>query len=175
MFMGSQHVPVGRFDELLEAAGANNNGTTNFDRTNYYETGPSNALPLMLWLDADRMGWLLPTMDLPKSICSGCCQDERRESVDKRRTAVPSRRFIATLSPLSSVLVVHIGSMEDIGAASLDDGGFSGSTTANMRHPSPETRSGFRKNCVRRVGASPQPIPRRPVRARDHARRETVS
>ncbi|WP_396216481.1 M16 family metallopeptidase, partial [Gemmatimonas sp.] len=61
MFMGSENVPVGKFDEWLEAAGASNNGSTNFDRTNYYETGPSNALPLMLWLDADRMGWLLPT------------------------------------------------------------------------------------------------------------------
>src|SRR5213082_332914 len=66
MFMGSQHVPVGRFDQLLEAAGANNNGSTTEDRTNYYETLPSNALPLALWLDADRMGFLLPTMDLPK-------------------------------------------------------------------------------------------------------------
>src|SRR5215217_9784431 len=63
MFMGSEHVPVGAFDQWLEGAGANNNGSTWFDRTNYYETLPSNALPLALWLDADRMGFLLPTMD----------------------------------------------------------------------------------------------------------------
>src|SRR5213595_3636135 len=56
MFMGSQHVPTGDFDKLLEAAGADNNGSTTEDRTNYYEDGPSNALPLMLWLDSDRMG-----------------------------------------------------------------------------------------------------------------------
>src|SRR3954468_1900714 len=51
MFMGSQHVAVGQFDQVLEAAGANNNGSTTEDRTNYYETLPSNALPLALWLD----------------------------------------------------------------------------------------------------------------------------
>ena len=60
MFMGSQHVPTGDFDRLLEAAGADNNGSTIDDRTNYYEDGPANALPLMLWLDSDRMGFLSP-------------------------------------------------------------------------------------------------------------------
>ena len=71
MFMGSQNVPVGKFDQWLEAAGANNNGSTSEDRTNYYEWLPSNALPLALWLDADRMGWLLPD-DGPRrsSTCS---------------------------------------------------------------------------------------------------------
>ena len=55
MFMGSEHVPVGVFDKELEAAGGDNNGSTTEDRTNYYENLPSNALPLALWLDADRM------------------------------------------------------------------------------------------------------------------------
>jgi zinc protease len=63
MFMGSEHVPTGMFDKELEAAGADNNGSTTEDRTNYYENLPSNALPLALWLDADRMVFLLPTMD----------------------------------------------------------------------------------------------------------------
>ena len=66
MFMDSQNVPVGQFDKWLEAAGANNNGSTTGDRTNYYESMPSNALPLALWLDADRMGRLLPVMDQAK-------------------------------------------------------------------------------------------------------------
>src|SRR5437762_2022166 len=60
MFMGSQHVPTGEFDKLLEAAGGDNNGSTTEDPTNYYEDAPSNALPPMLWLDSDRMGFLLP-------------------------------------------------------------------------------------------------------------------
>jgi hypothetical protein len=66
MFMGSEHAPYPEFDRRLEAVGANNNGSTTEDRTNYYEWGPANALPLMLWLEADRMGWMLPTMDSAK-------------------------------------------------------------------------------------------------------------
>ncbi len=66
MFMGSQNAPYPQFDRLLEAAGANNNGSTTTDRTNYYESGPSSSLPLMLWLEADRLGWMLETMDGPK-------------------------------------------------------------------------------------------------------------
>src|ERR1035437_7446964 len=54
MFMGSQHAKYPMCDRLLEAAGANNNASTNNDGTDYYESGPSAALPLMLWLDADR-------------------------------------------------------------------------------------------------------------------------
>ncbi len=55
MFMGSENVGVGAFDQMLEAAGAQNNGSTTEDRTDYNEEMPSNALPLALWLDADRM------------------------------------------------------------------------------------------------------------------------
>ena len=57
MFMGSEHVPVGMFDKELEAAGGDNNGSTTEDRTEYHEVVPSNALPLALWLDSDRMGF----------------------------------------------------------------------------------------------------------------------
>src|ERR1044072_3261834 len=63
MFMGSQHVATGASDKPREAAGATNNGSTNEDRTNYYEDGPINAVPLMLWLDSDRMGYLLPEIN----------------------------------------------------------------------------------------------------------------
>jgi zinc protease len=56
MFEGSGHVAEGDFDNLLEAAGGNNNGSTNADRTNYYESLPSNALELALFLESDRMG-----------------------------------------------------------------------------------------------------------------------
>ena len=66
MFEGSANVPEGDFDNLLEAAGAVNNGSTNPDRTNYYEVLPSNALDLALWLEADRMGGLLESMSQQK-------------------------------------------------------------------------------------------------------------
>jgi len=59
MFEGSGHVAEGLFDTLLEGAGGTNNGSTNGDRTNYYETLPSNALDLALFLESDRMGYLL--------------------------------------------------------------------------------------------------------------------
>ena len=123
MFMGSQHVPVGKFDEWLEAAGANNNGSTNFDRTNYYETGPSNALPLMLWLDADRMGWLLPTMDKPKlDLQRDVVKNERRQSTDN----VPYGRAYESMLPVMfpsnhPYSWPVIGSMTDLSAASVAD------------------------------------------------------
>src|SRR5437762_11990935 len=66
MFMGSQHVPTGEFDRLLEAAGADNNGSTTEDRTNYYEDAAGNAVPLPLWLDADGMRFLLPEITADK-------------------------------------------------------------------------------------------------------------
>src|SRR5262245_65421791 len=59
MFMGSKHAPYGDFDKLLEAAGGNNNASTTEDRTNYYIDAPSNALDLALFLESDRMGYLL--------------------------------------------------------------------------------------------------------------------
>ena len=123
MFMGSQHVPEGAFDQWLEAAGANNNGSTSFDRTNYFEWMPSNALPLALWLEADRMGWLLPTMDQNKlDVQRDVVKNERRQRVDN----VPYGRAFETL--LAGVFPTGhpyswptIGSMADLSAASLED------------------------------------------------------
>jgi zinc protease len=123
MFMGSQNVPVGKFDEWLEGAGASNNGSTTEDRTNYYETGPSNALPLMLWLDADRMGWLLPTMDQAKlDLQRDVVKNERRQGVDN----APYGRADETLLPLlypkgHPYSWSVIGSMDDLSAASVED------------------------------------------------------
>src|SRR5215210_673305 len=62
MFMGSGHVKPGEFDQWLEAAGGDNNGSTENDRTNYWINVPSNALDLALFLESDRMGFLLDTM-----------------------------------------------------------------------------------------------------------------
>ena len=123
MFMGSQHVPVGKFDEWLEAAGASNNGTTDFDRTMYYETGPSNALPLMLWLDADRMGWLLPTMDLAKlDVQRDIVKNERRQAIDNAPYGRAFETLLATMYPKEHPYSWStIGSMADLSAASVDD------------------------------------------------------
>jgi zinc protease len=123
MFMGSKHVPVGAFDQWLEAAGANNNGSTSQDRTNYFEWMPSNALPLALWLEADRMGWLLPTMDQAKlDVQRDVVKNERRQSYDN----VPYGRasetiFAAVFPPGHPYSWPTIGSMADLSAAALED------------------------------------------------------
>jgi zinc protease len=123
MFMGSQNVPVGMFDQWLEAAGADNNGSTSEDRTNYYEILPSNALELALWLDADRMGWLLPTMDLPKvDLQRDVVKNERRQGVDNVPYGRADETILAALYPPSHPYSWPvIGSMADLSAATLDD------------------------------------------------------
>ncbi|MGE5749958.1 MAG: M16 family metallopeptidase [Gemmatimonas sp.] len=123
MFMGSEHVPVGMFDKELEAAGADNNGSTTEDRTNYYENLPSNALPLALWLDADRMGFLLPTMDKAKlDLQREVVKNERRERVDKVPYGRADEMILAALYPEGHPYSWSvIGSMDDLSAASLDD------------------------------------------------------
>jgi zinc protease len=123
MFMGSEHVPVGVFDKELEGAGGDNNGSTTEDRTNYYEVVPSNALSLALWLDSDRMGFLLPTMDLPKvDLQRDVVKNERRQSVDNVPYGRSEEVILAALYPKGHPYSWSvIGSMADLTAASLDD------------------------------------------------------
>src|SRR5688500_15163063 len=123
MFMGSQNVPVGAFDQALEAAGADNNGSTTEDRTNYYENLPSNALALALWLDADRMGFLLPTMykaklDLQREVV----KSERRQGVDNVPYGRADETILAALYPKGHPYSWSvIGSMADLNAAGVED------------------------------------------------------
>jgi len=123
MFMGSEHAPYPEFDRRLEAAGAGNNGTTSEDRTEYYEAGPANALPLMLWLEADRMGWMLPTMDSAKvALQRDVVKNERRQRIEnapygKAWDLLPGMLFPKG-HPYSWPV---IGSMTDLSAASLED------------------------------------------------------
>ncbi len=123
MFMGSEHAPYPQFDRLLEAAGASNNGTTNNDRTSYYEWGPSNATPLMLWLEADRMGWLLPTMDSAKVDAQReIVKNERRQGVENQPYGIAEDLLAPAVYPAGHPYSWPvIGSMADLSAASLDD------------------------------------------------------
>jgi len=123
MFMGSQNVPVGMFDKELEAAGADNNGSTTEDRTNYYENLPSNALPLALWLDADRMGFLLPTMDKAKlDLQREVVKNERRQGVDNVPYGRADETILAALYPRGHPYSWPvIGSLADLDAASVED------------------------------------------------------
>jgi len=123
MFMGSKNVPVGMFDKELEAAGADNNGSTTEDRTNYFENLPSNALALALWLDADRMGFLLPTMDRAKlDLQREVVKNERRQGVDNVPYGRADEVILAALYPKGHPYSWPvIGSMADLDAASVED------------------------------------------------------
>jgi zinc protease len=123
MFMGSEHAEYPKFDRLLEAAGADNNASTGNDVTNYFENGPSFSLPLMLWLDADRMGWLLPTMDKPKvDLQRDVVKNERRQSYENQPYGMVGDYLPKLLYPANHPYSWPvIGSMADLSAASVDD------------------------------------------------------
>jgi len=100
MFEGSANVPEGDIDNLLEAAGGAPNGSTTTDRTNYLETVSSNALELALWIEADRMGWLLDTMTQEKlDIQRDVVKNERRQSYDNRPYGKAFETISANLYP----------------------------------------------------------------------------
>ncbi len=123
MFMGSKNVPTGDFDRLLEAAGASNNGSTSEDRTNYYEDGPATALPVMMWLDSDRLGFLLPEITPEKvDIQRGVVKNERRQSYENRPYGLAEENILARMYPEGHPYRWPvIGSMDDLSAASIDD------------------------------------------------------
>jgi zinc protease len=123
MFEGSGHVPEGDFDNLLEAAGGVNNGSTTNDRTNYWENVPSNALELALWLEADRMGFLLDAMTQEKlDLQRDVVKNERRQGVDNQPYGRAFEAVYAHLYPPEHPYQWPvIGSMEDLSAATLED------------------------------------------------------
>lgn len=123
MFEGSGHVPEGKFDEWLEAVGGNNNGSTNPDRTNYWENLPRNALELALFLESDRMGYLLDAMSPAKVDGQrDVVKNERRQSYENRPYGMANIVIVENLFPPDHPY--HwptIGSMEDLSAASYED------------------------------------------------------
>jgi zinc protease len=123
MFTGSGHVPYGLHDKLTEGVGGSNNGTTSNDRTTYYETVPANYLESALWLEADRMGFLLDTLDLAKlNAQRDIVKNERRQSVDNRPYGRANEILSHATYPASHPYSWDvIGSMEDLSAASEND------------------------------------------------------
>ncbi len=123
MFEGSKNVPEGKFDQWLEAAGGNNNGSTNFDRTNYFETVPTNALELALFLESDRMGYLLDALS-PQKVDGqrDVVKNERRQSYENRPYGMAFLKLIENLYPQGHPYSwPTIGSMQDLTAASHED------------------------------------------------------
>src|SRR5687767_4082310 len=123
MFEGSKHVPEGQFDILLEAAGANNNGSTTNDRTNYIIDVPTNALELALYLESDRMGYLLDAMP-PEQVNSqrDVVKNERRQRYENQPYGMASLEIDKMLWPAGHPYSWPvIGHMEDLTAASQQD------------------------------------------------------
>ena len=127
MFEGSRNVK-GSYVSFMERAGANIsqggiNGTTNFDRTNYFETVPAGSLELVLWAESDRMGYLLDAVnqenfDNQREVV----KNERRQSIDNVPYGTAVEVIFQTLFPKGHPYSWHIiGSMEDLGNATLDD------------------------------------------------------
>src|SRR5687768_3928346 len=123
MFMGSEHAPYPQFDKLLEPAGMSANGSTTEDRTNYLQDGASAALPVVLWLEADRMGWMLPTMDSAKVDAQrDIVKNERRQSYENQPYGKAADILPPALYPKDHPYSWPvIGSMADLSAASLED------------------------------------------------------
>ena len=123
LFQGSAHVGSNEHFELIQRAGGTLNGSTWLERTNYFETVPSNELALALWLEADRMGELLPAMTQEKlDTQRDVVKNERRWAVDNQPYGTMLEKMQELVFP-SSHPFQHslIGSMDDLSAASLDD------------------------------------------------------
>jgi predicted Zn-dependent peptidase len=123
LFQGSEHVAANEHFELIQRAGGTLNGSTWLDRTNYFETVPSQQLELALWLEADRMGRLLPAMTQEKlDTQRDVVKNERRWSVDNQPYGSWWERLPALCFPPAHPFHHSLmGSMEDLSAASLED------------------------------------------------------
>ncbi|HTQ97183.1 MAG TPA: insulinase family protein, partial [Candidatus Acidoferrum sp.] len=124
MFEGSKHVPGSSHAKYLESAGASDfNGTTSFDRTNYYETLPSNQLELALWLESDRMGYLPDKLDQANlSNQQDVVRNERRQSDENAPYGIVQEAVYHQLFPKDHPYYpMVIGSHADIQAAKLED------------------------------------------------------
>jgi len=124
MFEGSRHVPGSSHFHHLEAAGASDiNGTTDFDRTNYFETLPSNQLELALWLESDRMGYLPDKLDQANlSNQQDVVRNERRQSVENAPYGIVEEGLFHQLFPKAHPYYGEvIGSHLDIQSAKLED------------------------------------------------------
>ncbi len=122
MFEGSQHHDRGYF-QPLQGAGASLNGSTNADRTNYWEVMPANALEIALWMESDRMGYLLPALTEAKfSNQRDVVLNERRQNYENRPYGLASMAMLGALFPPDHPYHwATIGEIEDLHAVRLDE------------------------------------------------------
>src|ERR671913_701058 len=122
MFEGCEHYDHGYF-QPLQNAGASLNGSTNADRTNYWEVVPRNALELALWMESDRMGYLLPALtDAKFNNQREVVLNERRQNYENRPYGLAGMALVSELYPPDHPYHwLTIGAAEDLKAAHLDD------------------------------------------------------
>lgn len=123
MFMGTKRAPNGEFDRVMEAEGGSNNASTWFDRTNYFEAGPSKLLPVFLWLEADRMQDLGKSMTQEKlNLQRDVVRNERRQSVENVPYGEPETKINELMYPERHPYHIDvIGKHEDLEAATVND------------------------------------------------------
>ena len=123
MFMGTNRVPGGQFDQIMERSGGQNNASTAEDRTNYYSFGPSNLLPTLLWLDADRLEDLGKAMTLKKlDLQRDVVKNERRQNTENTPYGKAYEMINSLMYPKGHPYSTSvIGSHEDLSAASVED------------------------------------------------------
>ena len=122
MFTGSGHVPYGVHDKFTEGVGGNNNGGTSYDETSYYENIPANYIEHALWMEADRMGWLLDALDSTKyNAQRSIVQQERKQRVDNVPFGRAREIMLANMYPASNPYSWDvIGHLSDLQAAPVD-------------------------------------------------------
>ncbi|GEJ58674.1 M16 family metallopeptidase [Anaeromyxobacter diazotrophicus] len=123
MFQGSEHLAKGEADRLIENVGGGANGATSQDQTVYWEQVPSNALEQALFIESDRMGWLLPTLDQAKlDNQREVVKNERRQSYEMQPYGTAFIELMANVwDPEFPYHWLPIGSHEDLTAATLQD------------------------------------------------------
>ncbi|SNR49887.1 M16 family metallopeptidase [Hymenobacter mucosus] len=123
MFQGSDHVGDEQHFKLVSAAGGTLNGSTNRDRTNYYETIPNNQLETALWLEADRMGFLLDAVTQQKfEVQRSTVKNERGQNYDNRPYGLASENVARTLYPYGHPYSwLTIGYLEDLDRSNVND------------------------------------------------------
>ncbi|MGD8778076.1 MAG: pitrilysin family protein [Ignavibacteria bacterium] len=123
MFQGTQHVPEDQFLKKIQDAGGKANGYTSFDRTVYYQVVPKNALEMSLWLESDRMGFLLSKLTQESfENQQNVVQNEKRQKIDNvpygNKNYILNKLMYPETHPYNWQV---IGSMEDVSNATLDD------------------------------------------------------
>jgi zinc protease len=169
LFQGSEHVGDDQHFKLVQGAGGTLNGSTNNDRTNYFEVLPSNQLELALWLESDRMGFLLPAVTQAKlDNQRDVVKNERRQNYENRPYAQGEGVICAALYPPEHPYSwITIGSQEDLTAATLEDvkGFFKTWYGAEQRHAGGRRRRAIRAGQgARHAATSRASIRARPCR-----------